>query len=172
MTPDLILFLTLAAVAVATAVGMLASRNAVYSVLFLVMNFITVAVLYLLLNAAFIAMVQVTVYAGAIMVLFLFVVMLLGAERSAGDERLRWQRPAAAVLGLTLLGETGYVLFAGATTSGGLPGAVVGDFGSPAAVGLMLFNDYLVPIEVASLLLLVAMVGAIVLSRDDRKKAQ
>ena len=172
MTPDLILFLTLAAVAVATAVGMLASRNAVYSVLFLVMNFITVAVLYLLLNAAFIAMVQVTVYAGAIMVLFLFVVMLLGAERLAADERLRWQRPAAAVLGLTLLGETGYVLFAGATAGGGLPGAVVGDFGSPAAVGLMLFNDYLVPIEVASLLLLVAMVGAIVLSRDDRRKAR
>jgi NADH-quinone oxidoreductase subunit J len=171
MTPDLALFLTLAVIAVATAVGMLASRNAVYSVLFLVMNFVTVAVLYLLLNAAFIAMVQVTVYAGAIMVLFLFVVMLLGAERLAGDERLRWQRPAAAVLGLALLGEAAYALFERAPASGSIPGAVAGDFGSPAAVGTLLFNQYLVPIEVASVLLLVAMVGAIVLSRDDRKKA-
>jgi NADH-quinone oxidoreductase subunit J len=80
MTLDLILFYGLAAVAVLSAVSMLLSGNAVYSALFLVINFITIATLYLLLNAAFIAMVQITVYAGAIMVLFLFVIMLLGAE--------------------------------------------------------------------------------------------
>ena len=76
MSIDLILFISIALIAVATAISMLASRNAVYSALFLVLNFLTVAALYLLLNAAFIAIVQVTVYAGAIMVLFLFVIML------------------------------------------------------------------------------------------------
>jgi NADH-quinone oxidoreductase subunit J len=87
MSPDLILFLILALVAVVTAVGMLLSRNAVYSALFLVLNFVTVAVFYILLGAPFIAMAQITVYAGAIMVLFLFVIMLLGAERLPDADR-------------------------------------------------------------------------------------
>ena len=80
MTPDLILFFVLALVAIGAAVGMLLSRNAVHSALFLIVNFAVVAVFFLILGAPFIAMVQVTVYAGAIMVLFLFVIMLLGAE--------------------------------------------------------------------------------------------
>jgi NADH-quinone oxidoreductase subunit J len=80
MTLELIFFLILSLIAIVTALGMLLSRNAIYSALFLVLNFITVAVFYLLLGAPFIAMAQVTVYAGAIMVLFLFVIMLLGAE--------------------------------------------------------------------------------------------
>src|SRR5215213_7920805 len=100
MTLDLIFFLLLSLVAVATALGMLLSRNAVYCALFLVLNFITVAVFYLLLGAPFIAMAQVTVYAGAIMVLFLFVIMLLGAESLPKAEVLPWQRPLAGVLGL------------------------------------------------------------------------
>ncbi|MDP1614623.1 MAG: NADH-quinone oxidoreductase subunit J, partial [Methylococcales bacterium] len=83
MNTDLIVFLVLSLVAIATALGMLFSQNAVYSALFLVLNFITVAVFYLLLGAPFIAMAQITVYAGAIMVLFLFVIMLLGAESLA-----------------------------------------------------------------------------------------
>ena len=95
MSLDLILFLILALVAIATAVGMLISRNAVYSALFLVLNFVTVAVFYLLLGAPFIAMAQVTVYAGAIMVLFLFVIMLLGAEALPKREVLPWQKPLA-----------------------------------------------------------------------------
>ena len=77
---DLILFLVLALIAIATAMGMLLSKNAVYSALFLVLNFITVAVFYLLLGAPFIAMAQITVYAGAIMVLVVFVIMLLNLE--------------------------------------------------------------------------------------------
>ena len=83
-------FILLAAVAVAAAVGMLLSRNAIHSALYLVLNFMTVAVFYLVLNAPFIAMVQITVYAGAIVILFLFVIMLLGAERlrsAAGEVR-------------------------------------------------------------------------------------
>ena len=95
MTPDLILFLILAVVAIGAALGMLISRNAVYSALFLILNFATVAVFYLLLGAPFIAMAQVTVYAGAIMVLFLFVIMLLGAEELRRVHRLDWQQPVA-----------------------------------------------------------------------------
>src|SRR5574342_1257489 len=105
MTVDLILFLVLALVAVAAAIGMLVSQNAVYSALFLVINFATVAVFYLLLGAPFIAMAQITVYAGASLVLFLFVIMLLGAEALPKTEVLPWQRPLAILLGILLMGE-------------------------------------------------------------------
>jgi len=103
MTPDLILFLGLAVLAITSAVAMLAGRNAVYSALFLVLNLVTVAILYLLLNAAFIAMVQITVYAGAIMVLFLFVIMLLGGQQAGSGPDLPWQRPVSVVLSVALV---------------------------------------------------------------------
>jgi len=103
MTPDLVLFFALAVVAIVSAIAMIASRNAVYSALFLVLNFITIATIYLLLNAAFIAMVQVTVYAGAIMVLFLFVIMLLGSEREERTSAMPWQAPTAFVFSIALL---------------------------------------------------------------------
>ncbi len=169
MTPDLILFFSLALLAVVTAIGMLTSHNPVYSTLLLVVNFVVVAVLYLLLQAAFIAMVQVTVYAGAIMVLFLFVVMLLGAERLPRSARLRWQVPAAAALGVALFAQAILVIWMGrgAVTRAAPPRG----FGSPAEVSRLLFREFVVPIEVASILLLAAMVGAIVLSRRERRNA-
>jgi NADH-quinone oxidoreductase subunit J len=102
MTLDLIFFLLLSLICISTALGMLLSRNAVYSALFLVLNFITVAVFYLLLGAPFIAMAQVTVYAGAIMVLFLFVIMLLGAESLPQAQVLPWQKPLAGLLAVAL----------------------------------------------------------------------
>lgn len=167
MTVDLILFFVLALVAVATALGMLLSRDAVYSALFLVLNFGTVAVFYILLNAPFIAMSQVSVYAGAIMVLFLFVIMLLGTQSLPPSKALPWQRPLAFVLALILAGEAGYLLFVRKAASGSVPPAVA-TFGSPQAVGLALFNQYLLPFEITSVLLLVAMVGAIVLTRKEK----
>src|SRR5262245_15186504 len=109
MTLDLALFLVLALIAIAAALGMLLSRNAVYSALYLVLNFITVAVFYLLLGAPFIAMAQITVYAGAIMVLFLFVIMLLGAENLPQSEVLPWQRPLAILLSMALGVEAAYL---------------------------------------------------------------
>jgi NADH-quinone oxidoreductase subunit J len=171
MTIQLILFIGLAILAVVTAASMLLSRNAVYSALFLVLNFMTVAVLYLLLNAAFIALVQVTVYAGAIMVLFLFVIMLLGAERVEGEPSLPWQRPVAIVIGLALAAELAFVLLVRETSLGGAVEAVDRSFGSPIAVGETLFDKFLVPFEVTSVLLLVAMVGAIVMTRKERKES-
>src|SRR5688500_6943867 len=109
MSLDLIFFLILALIAISTALGMLLSRNAIYSALFLVLNFITVAVFYLLLGAPFIAMAQVTVYAGAIMVLFLFVIMLLGAEELAKAEVLPWQKRLARGLAFVLALETTFI---------------------------------------------------------------
>jgi NADH-quinone oxidoreductase subunit J len=165
MTLELLLFFLLAVVAIASAVGMLLSRNAVYSALFLIVNFATVAVFYLLLGAPFLAMAQVTVYAGAIMVLFLFVIMLLGAERLSHASTLNWQRPLALALGVILLVEAAYLVFRQGVVQFG--SQVSSDFGGPIALGTALFSQYLLPFEVTSVLLLVAIVGAIVLTKDS-----
>jgi NADH-quinone oxidoreductase subunit J len=171
MNLDLILFLILALVAVGTAMGMLLSRNAVYSALFLVLNFITVAVFYLLLGAPFIAMSQITVYAGAIMVLFLFVIMLLGAESLPQAEVLPWQRPFAIGLAVILVSEAAYLLITRATSTAyvPLPGEAPNTMANLRELGMALFNQYLLPFEVTSILLLVAMVGAIVLIRREKR---
>jgi len=169
MNPGILFFLVLAIIAIAAAVAMLFSRNAVYSALFLVVNFSTIAVIYLTLGAPFIALVQITVYAGAIMVLFLFVIMLLGAERLSAREPLTWQRPLAILLGVAMLGEVVYVFLfrAGLNVPLSIPTPT---FGSPTEIGLDLFNRYLLPFEVTSVLLLVAMVGAIILTRVEKIK--
>jgi len=171
MTPDLILFFILAIVAVGAALGMLFARNAVYSALFLILNFATIAVFFLMLGAPFIAMAQVTVYAGAIMVLFLFVIMLLGAELAGTEERGGWQRPIALLLTLVLLAESIYLIF----TRGRLLseiGPAAADYGSPTAIGELLFNRYLLPFEITSVLLLVAMVGVIILTKKPPKERE
>ena len=171
MTLELIFFLLLSLIAIATALGMLLSRNAIYSALFLVLNFITVAVFYLLLGAPFIAMAQVTVYAGAIMVLFLFVIMLLGAESLPKAEVLLWQRPLAITLAVLLAGEAVFLLITRARPAGDIaaPDAAVNSIDNLRGLGEALFNQYLLPFEVTSILLLVAMVGAIVLVRKEKR---
>jgi NADH-quinone oxidoreductase subunit J len=171
MSLDLILFLLLSLVAVATALGMLFSRNAIYAALFLVLNFVTVAVFYLLLGAPFIAMAQITVYAGAIMVLFLFVIMLLGAESLPEPEVLPWQRPLASVLGFALAVEATVVFLTRARPAGEVtaPDAAVNTMANLRQMGQALFNEYLLPFEVTSVLLLVAMIGAIVLIRKEKR---
>lgn len=171
MTLDLIFFLVLALIAIATAIGMLLSRNAIYSALFLVLNFVTVAIFYLLLSAPFIAMAQVTVYAGAIMVLFLFVIMLLGAESLPRAEVIPWQRPLAIGLSVVLLVEAAYLLITRARPTGDVlqPEATANTMENLRQLGLAMFNSYLIPFEITSVLLLVAMVGVIVLVRKDKR---
>ena len=169
MNPETVVFFLLAAVSVAAALGMLFANNAIYSALFLILNLSTIGVFYLILNAPFIAMAQITVYAGAIMVLFLFVIMLLSNEQLRRDTGSRWQRPLAIFLGMVLLGEVTYVMI--------LKGAIlpmVGsdppNFGNPASIGSLLFNQYLLPFEITSVLLLVSMIGAIVLTLGERRR--
>jgi len=171
MTLDLISFLVLSLIAIATALGMLLSRNAIYSALFLVLNFVTVAVFYLLLGAPFIAMAQITVYAGAIMVLFLFVIMLLGAESLPETEVLPWQRPLAVFLAIALAVEATFLFITRARPEGDIlaPAATVNMMDNLREMSMILFNQYLLPFEVTSILLLVAMVGAIVLVRKEKR---
>lgn len=168
MTSELIVFLVLSLVAITSALGMLFSRNAVYSALFLVLNFVTVAVFYLLLGAPFIAMAQITVYAGAIMVLFLFVIMLLGAESLAPAQSLPWQRPLAILLAVILAVESIYLVFARARSDLVVtaPDIAVNSMDNLREMAMTLFNQFLLPFEVTSILLLVAMVGAIVLTKQ------
>jgi NADH-quinone oxidoreductase subunit J len=168
MSLQLFLFLVLALVAITSALGMLISRNAIYSALFLVLNFATVAVFFLLLNAPFIAVAQVSVYAGAIMVLFLFVIMLLGAERAGQVSSIAWQRPLAVSLAIILLLESGFILLSQRGVVPLATGELPSGFGSPSQVGTELFQNYLLPFEVTSVLLLVAMIGAIVLTKKER----
>ena len=171
MTIQLIFFLILSLISVSTALGMLFSRNAVYSALFLVLNFTTVAVFYLLLGAPFIAMAQITVYAGAIMVLFLFVIMLLGAESLPAAEVLPWQRPLAALLAVALAVEATLIFLTRAQLSANVtpPDPSLNLSASLVDLGNTLFTQYLLPFEVTSILLLVAMVGAIVLIRKEKR---
>src|SRR5215211_6727504 len=171
MTLDLILFLLLSLIAVASAFGMLLSRNAVYSALFLVLNFVTVAVFYLLLGAPFIAMAQVTVYAGAIMVLFLFVIMLLGAEALPKAQTLPWQKLLARGLAIVLAVEATFIFMTRARPIGDVaqPDISINMPVNLKALGETLLTQYLLPFEVTSVLLLVAMIGAIVLVRKEKR---
>ena len=164
-----LIFIFLAVIAIVAALGMLFSRNAIHSALFLVLNFATIAVFYIVLNAPFIAMVQVTVYAGAIVVLFLFVIMLLGAEQlraldvvDGGD---RWQRILAGVLAVALVGVTFITLLQADVPGGEIP--MIDS--SPAALGLALFEGYILPFELTGVLLLAAMIGVVVLGKSKKR---
>jgi NADH-quinone oxidoreductase subunit J len=178
LTPELVVFFILAAVSVGAALGMLLSRSAVHSALFLVLNFGVVSVFFLMLAAPFIAMVQVTVYAGAIMVLFLFVIMLLGAEMLRHrSQALPWQPWLAFGLGVLFVAVLGFVTFfrGGQFLVAGILGTppifpveLAAEFGGPASIGLVLYRNYLLPFELTSFLLLVAMIGAVVLTRDNK----
>jgi NADH-quinone oxidoreductase subunit J len=165
-----IFFILFAALAIGGALGTVLSRNAIHSALSLILTMAMLAVFYLMLNAPFIAMVQLAVYAGAIMVLFLFVIMLLGAERLAGVAGgSRWQMYLALLLAGLL-----FVLFTTALVMQGTgfdSVAAVIEAG-PEAVGLRLFEAYVFPFEVTSVLLLVAMVGVLVLRSRKPKKGE
>ena len=162
-----LVFMLLAVIAVGSAIGMLVSRDAVHSALFLVLNFITIAVFYLVLNAPFIAMVQVTVYAGAIMVLFMFVIMLLGAERLRGVWSDRTgEMVFAAFLGFLLLAIFLIALVMGNGDAADTAGMIDT---SPVALGLRLFEAYIFPFEVVGILLLAAMIGVVILTISNKR---
>jgi NADH-quinone oxidoreductase subunit J len=164
---DLIVYLLLGVVSVVSALGLLFSRNAVYAALFLVLNFGVAAAFYLLMNAPFLAVIQISVYAGAIMVLFLFVIMLLGAERlPSADAGARIKASRFVVIaGVAVLVAS--VVYALATGAGATTAASYAS--DPHAVGMMLFTKYAFPFEAVSVLLLAAMVGAVVLTTRDAK---
>lgn len=172
MTPEFLAFILLAAVALGSAAMMLLSKNAVHSALWLVLNFATVALFFLWLGAPFIAMVQVTVYAGAIMVLFLFVIMLLGAELVKQERNVLRNQPLWTLfLAVLFVGLAAFFFLgsgAGPTPPAFADAAAARAFGDPQAIGRTLFTDFVLPFQVAGLLLIAGLIGAIVLARDEK----
>ena len=167
-----LVFYTLAALIIGFGVLVVTTRNTVHCVLFLVANFLCVAMIYVLLAAEFLAIIQILVYAGGIVVLYLFVVMLVNLQRplAAASVRRRGQSRAGFALAAVMLAEISAILvFSAARPASAAAGAAsaAADIGNTKLVGLLLYSDYLVPFEVASMLLLVAMVGAIILARKD-----
>lgn len=162
-----LLFFFLATVAVAAALGMLIARNPVSCALWLVLNLFCIAGLYLTLSAQFIAVIQVLVYAGAIMVLFLFVIMLLNLTALPPPLRqVDWKRAVAFVLGMAILAQLAFVVAMGL---GALPEPVAmeqaAQSGTAMEIAVDLFTRYALAFEVIGVLLLVATVGAVLLAQ-------
>ncbi len=169
MRADLILFWVFAPISVASGIGMLLMRNAVHAALFLIVNFFCLAIFYLILGAPFLFAVQIIVYAGAIMVLFLFVIMLLGVDRTEDlrEQRLPFQRPAAIVLGVGFVAEIFFAVRAGIGFSRHVPGGfdLINRGGNVQALANVLFTRYFFPFEVTSILLIIAAIAAMVLAQ-------
>jgi NADH-quinone oxidoreductase subunit J len=165
-----IAFIIFAVAAVSGAVSVVVQRQPLYSVLSLVVTLISLAAVYVTLQAQFIAAVQVIVYAGAIMVLFVFVVMLLNVKENVEPDRHRFLRWLAIPVFIVLVGEIIAVV-------NGLKGSRFDnvitseqtDLGSTTAIGTGLFSSYMLPFEVTSILILMALVGAVVLARRENK---
>jgi NADH-quinone oxidoreductase subunit J len=163
---DIFFFLVFALIAVACAVNVVMQRHPIASALSLIGVMGSIAVLYLLMGAEFIAMAQIIVYAGAIMVLFIFVIMLL----NAGEEERQGRSWMATLLGApVLLAFLGIICYAIQGRFGNAGFLKFGGFdgGTAEKIGYALFTDYLLPFEVTSVLILVAIVGAIVLARKE-----
>ncbi|MGD2040846.1 MAG: NADH-quinone oxidoreductase subunit J [Anaerolineae bacterium] len=159
---EMVIFGILALAAVAAGVGVIAQRSAVRSALFLLVNFCSLAGLYILLNAQFVAIVQVIIYAGAIVVLFLFVVMLLGMERAEETPDLRrYQWIAGILLAVLLLAGIVWALIPGETETV----AALTRTDNVREIGAALLTDFVIPFELASIVLLVAIIGAVVLAK-------
>jgi NADH-quinone oxidoreductase subunit J len=172
-----VLFFIAAAATLAGALGVVLARNPVHSALFLVMTLVSVAVLFLLLDAELVAAVQVIVYASAIVVLFLFVIMLLGVDKKESlEDRVPYQRPAALALGAILLAEivflAGHEWATGQKTASGVPLEGEGFGGNVERVARVLFTDFLWAFEITAVLLVIAVVGAVVLARRSGQRPE
>jgi len=159
-----LLFILFAGIAIGSAIAVVAQRNPLYSAISLIGVFISLACLYVMLAAPFLAAVQVIVYAGAIMVLVVFVIMLLNVEQEERRTRLSFLVPAAVGLAALLIAEVTFILY-WVQVSPVTPAGNVSDTGLTASIGTGLFTTYLLPFEITSILLLMAIVGAMTLAR-------
>ncbi len=176
MSGQLLVFYAFAALALGSALATITRRNPVVAAVWLVATFFAVAVCYLLLSATFLAAIQILVYAGAIMVLFVFVIMVLDVDERGREEHRRPSRVAR-------IGYYGSIVIAGGFLAFVLVGTLArqyvqpgpdlstkGDFGSAESIGRVLFTDYLFAFEAVSLLLLAAVIGAVVVARNRRER--
>ena len=167
MSLHVVLFWLLSAMAIGCALGVILSRNPVKSVLFLIATFFAISGHYVLMNAQFLAIVNIIVYAGAIMVLFLFVIMLMNLNTDAEPQKSRIIQMAAIVSGGALF----LVLIAALKTvdqNGNNLIDASGDLGLIHQLGKALFNNFVLPFELSSILFLSAMIGAIVIGKKDK----
>jgi len=171
---ELVAFYTIAAFILGFAVMVVTTKDTVHSVLFLVLDFLFIAALYVLLGAEFLAAIQVLVYAGGIVVLYLFVVMLVNLKRPPEEYRDPRRRSmlgiglaAAVLVELTAILAWGYVKPAEVVTGSAAAAIAMPVSGNTERVGWLLYTNYLIPFEIASMLLLVAMIGAIVLAKRE-----
>lgn len=169
LLPELFFWL-FASLALGGGVGMILAKNPVYSVLALILNFFAIGGLYLTLQAEFLAIIQIIVYAGAILVLFLFVVMLLNLDRNQNDAlpRYDWRRGAAFVLALGFFGMVLYAFSDGLRGAEGASGAF--RWGTAEAMGQMLYTKYLFPFEMAAVILLAALMGALIIAKQPPRE--
>lgn len=171
MSLELILFIIFASICAVTSVLMITRKNPIFSALFLVVNFAALAGLYLLLNAQFIAVAQVIVYAGAIMVFFLFVIMLIRPEKEKnlfGMKRgIKFISIIIAVLIFVQIAFMVFISNPSAQHSGNISGSV--NAGTVESIGRELFTNYVLPFEAAGFLLLAATIGALVLAKKKFK---
>ena len=162
-----ILFGVLSFIAILSGILVIFSKNPVYSVLYLIMTFFSIAGHYILLNAQFLAVVHVIVYAGAIMVLFLFVIMMMNLNKETEPNKPAWVQIAAVIAGgllmITLVGALR------ATEALPITQPNNTEVGLVKNLGKVLFNDFLVPFEISSILFLAAMVGAVMLGKQSIK---
>ena len=164
-----IAFYVTSALILGFALLVVTTKNTVHAVLFLVLNFLAVAALYVLLTAQFLAVIQVLVYAGGIVVLYLFVVMLVSLRGAPEPLNTGRQSGLGFILAAVMLAEVSAILMYSAARPASAVAAAPArpEGGNTEVVGMMLYTDYLVPFELASMLLLVAMVGAILLARKE-----
>jgi len=166
MNPTLSFFYFLSFLTVLSSLMVILSRNPIHSVLYLILTFFTLSGHYILLNAQFLAAVNIIVYAGAIMVLFLFVIMFLNIKNDQEEAKNNLTKIAAAIVGGTV-----FVILFGAYRKTALTPADPNTFDSQVgmieSLGKLLFREYLLPFELASILLLVAMVGAVMLGKRE-----
>lgn len=163
---ETLFFLIVAAIAVISSLLVVTNKNPINSALSLIMTFFCLATLYVMLEAPFMAAIQVIVYAGAIMVLIVFVIMLLNIRSESGG-RTAHTRFMGVATGLLLLVMTGFLLGKSSLLSvkGGIDSAMIAKTGHTELIGTSLFTDFLLPFEITSILLLAAIVGAVVLSK-------
>ena len=164
---DKFLFLFLAAIAIFSALAVIFTKNPVYSVLYLIITFFSIAGHFVLLNAQFLAIVNIIVYAGAIMVLFLFVIMLLNLNHKSEPQKPFYIKLAACIAGgLLLLTLVGAMRGSSLQNGDQLVGT---DIGSVEKLGQILFTNFLLPFEISSVLFLSAMIGAVMLGKKNLK---
>lgn len=168
---EIIVFYVFAIIAVVSAILVITRQNAVHSAMFLAGTLLAVAGIFLSLRAEFLAGVQVIVYVGGILVLFVFVIMLVPTDRALFERRYNRQGKVALVTAAILIGELTYGVYQGRDSFGiPIPASQSVVEGNTQWVGTVLYQNYLLPFEVASILLLVAIVGAVVLSKKPTSK--